>query len=182
MKKILIFILLIGFSITVSAQEKPIRIGLKIGVPNIIGVNLEYVTPLFDGKFAPTADFSKISFTIDNVTMDYSYFEIGTNYYFTKQGQGLYGHASYGRINVKGTYDDDTHGVGKSELPLSLVNLKLGAKLGKAFYFRAELGYGLVLSGIEKVTVTYASYTEDVDLPSVIGGGPIVNLGFGFSF
>ena len=187
MKKIFIFIFIIALSISATAQEKPFRIGLKVGVPNIIGLNIEYVTPLLDGKLAATLDYSKFSFTAEGVEIDYSYFEIGTNYYFKKKGRGLYGHISYGKITVTGTYTDVNLGTGSAKMPFSMMNFKLGAKLGKGFYFRTELGYGIVFSGMDKVDVKYTdpagfTTTEEVTVPSLVSGGPIVNIGIGIAF
>lgn len=47
----------IFLSLNASAQEKPIRIGVKIGYPNALGGNLEYVTPLLGKKLAPSIEF-----------------------------------------------------------------------------------------------------------------------------
>ncbi len=56
------------------AQEKPLRIGLKFGVPNLAGLNVEYVTPLLDSKLAAAVDFSIISVETDNVGVSFFLF------------------------------------------------------------------------------------------------------------
>ena len=52
MKKSLIFLCLFTISTFAFSQEKPFRVGLKFGIPNIAGLNLEYVTPALDEKLA----------------------------------------------------------------------------------------------------------------------------------
>ncbi len=179
MKKLLIA-LSICFAFAAQAQEKPIRVGIKIGVPNIVGLNAEYVTPALGGKLAPTVDFSYFSLTSGDAKVSFSYFELGGNYYFMKQGKGLYGHLSYGNIAFKGEYTDPTLGQGEGKATISLVNIKLGAKLGNTFYFRPELGFAAGSGG--KVTVDYPGESVEEDVPSFLGGGLVANIGFGFAF
>ncbi|MDA0194567.1 MAG: hypothetical protein O2951_05885 [Bacteroidetes bacterium] len=123
------------------------RIGLKLGVPNIVGLNFEYATPALNNKLAAALDFSFIPITIADVDLKFTYFELGANYYFVKEGKGPYGHFSYGRIGFDGTYTDDTYGEGTAKVGFSLLNFKLGAKFGNGFYFRPEIGYATLLGG-----------------------------------
>ncbi len=180
MKKLLIIAFVMCFAFAGQAQEKPFRIGIKFGVPNVVGLNTEYVTPILGGKLAPTADFSYFSLSAGEAKVSFSYFEVGSNYYFMNQGKGLYGHLSYGNIGFKGTYDDPQYGEGEGKANVSLVNLKLGAKLGNTVYFRPELGYAVGSGG--KVRVEYDGQTEEEDIPGFLSGGLVVNLGFGFAF
>lgn len=106
MKKLLILSAALFMAYAGQAQEKPFRIGIKFGVPNIVGLNAEYVTPILGGKLAPTADFSYFSLSASGAKVSFSYFELGGNYYLMNQGKGLYGHLSYGNIAFKGSYDD----------------------------------------------------------------------------
>jgi hypothetical protein len=50
MRKVLLSTILsiaiFAMSMNASAQERPYRIGLKLGIPQIVGLNLEYVTPI----------------------------------------------------------------------------------------------------------------------------------------
>lgn len=178
-KLIMICFVMAIFVTTASAQEKPIRIGLKFGVPNIAGLNAEYVTPK---QFAPTLDFSYFSLSIGGADASFSYIELGSNYYFKPEGKGFYGHLSYGRLGLKASYDDATAGKGEGKIGLNLVNLKIGAKLGNAFYFRPEIGYGLLLGGA-KYDVEYPDgTTEEKTAPGALAGGFIGNLGFGVAF
>ena len=188
MKKSIIFLLAIFLFSGISfAQEKPIRIGLKFGVPNLVGLNLEYVTPLLDSKLAPTLDLSSISISSGDAKINFSYLELGGNYYFVNQGKGLYGHFSFGRIGFKATYSDPVLGEGEGKIGLNLLNFKLGAKLGNGFYFRPEIGFG-ALAGSSVVSVKYTDpstniiVTEEEEIPGFLGGGVVFNLGFGVAF
>ena len=188
MKKSFIFCFAIVLSITSAfAQEKPIRIGLKFGIPNIAGLNLEYVTPALNAKLAPTLDFSYFSLSPGDVKYSFSYFELGSNYYFIKEGKSLYGHLSFGRIGFKGTYTDPFYGKGEGNLGIKLLNVKLGIKLGNAFYFRPEIGYGILI-GETTVKVEYTDpatnnkVTQKENVPGTLDGGVVFNLGFGVAF
>lgn len=149
-----------------SEKVRPLRIGVKIGFPNIVGGNVEYVTPLFNNRLAANVEYSNIDFGFlsefisDDVEEDsdsqdpdvkFSYFEGGLNYYLFKPGKGLYIGASYSSFNFDATiydYESEMDGdMGSYEGPadidynLNSFNVKLGAKLGGLFYFRPEIGY-----------------------------------------
>jgi hypothetical protein len=188
MKKVIISCLCVLFlQASVSAQENPFRIGLKFGVPNIAGLNLEYVTPLLDNKLAAALDYSSISIKAEGNEFSFSYIELGGNYYFMNEGKGLYGNLSFGRVGFKGTYEDAILGNGKAELAFNLINLKLGGKFGNAFYFRPEVGYGILTGGSE-IEVEYTdpltneTVKEKEELPGFLAGGAVINIGFGISF
>ena len=192
--------LLIGLvfcSVLISSAQppvpvKPIRIGVKAGVPNILSLNLEYVTPAFDYHLALSGDFMTLSQTIDNVDIDFTNYEVGINYYLAKCCKGIYGGISYFSFNGEGTYQDveyDGNVVdeGTGDIDFTTINVKIGAKLGNTLYFRAEVGYGF--GDIpETITVRNSdntlSTTEDIpDIPGISGSGlPVLNIGFGISF
>ena len=119
-------------SLSSYSQNKPYRVGATIGIPNLVGLNLEYVTPALDNKLAATIDYSTIKLNNQDLDLDYSYsyFELGGNYYFGQKSKGLYGHLSYGRIAFKGEYSDPLYGSGEGKVTLNMVNLMLGAKWG----------------------------------------------------
>lgn len=186
-KSVTLYLFIVLFASTALAQEKPFRIGLKFGVPNIVGFNAEYVTPLLVNRLAVTGDFSYFSLSSGDVKFSFSYMELGGNYYLIKEGKGLYGHLSYGRIGFKGTYTDPQFGEGEGTLGINLLNLKLGAKLGNLFYFRPEIGYASLIGG-NTVEVSYTDpvtneqFTEKETVPGVLSGGVLFNIGFGFAF
>lgn len=177
LKKILTFLIFLGFTVIGTAQEtapdgffqkdepkvRSIRIGAKIGYPNLLGGNLEYVTPLLNKKLSVNVDYSTVksdwfmpaneqdeSEDSENPNFSFNYLEGGLNYYFFRTGSGLYGGISYGLTKVQGTIYNvhsndennyDMTGTGTIDFSHNSMNLKLGAKLGGLFYFRPEVGY-----------------------------------------
>ena len=195
-------ILILLFSTITFAQEKkeinPIRIGLKIGTPNILGGNLEFVTPILNNRIALFMDYSGFTIKEDESKIALKYFEAGTNIYFKNTGKGLYSSLSFGKLNLDGNYTDaetinGTLYDGKAEgsISVSTLNAKLGAKLGHKFYFRIEAGYGfgdipqqIEITGTE--TGTGTTKTDYVEVPSDIPGlnekGYLLfNMGLGIS-
>jgi hypothetical protein len=159
MKKSSLICMLLISSLTFSQTDesnsvddniKSLRIGLKLGVPNGIGGNLEYVTPLFGQRLALYGDYSGLSADIDDVDTSLNYFEIGTNIYFTAdKGSGFYASLSYGSLSIDGSYSEAETidgqpftGEAEGDFDVSSFNAKLGFKVGRGFYFRTELGYG----------------------------------------
>ncbi|MEM9829607.1 MAG: hypothetical protein AAF944_03165 [Bacteroidota bacterium] len=189
-----------------SKPENPVRIGVKFGFPNIVGLHLEYATPLLGGRIAPTVDFSIIPINVNedsdfaygngDFEFRYSYLEVGANIYFFKPGRGLYANVSYGRTSLRYDFldyydevEDIGGGVGKLDIAFNALNLKLGAKLGNSFYFRPEIGVAIV--GVQEnisYTIVYPDGTTEIetldeDLPEFfIGLMPMFNLGFGVAF
>jgi len=185
----------IMFSTIVTSQEKPFRIGLKIGFPNIVGGNIEYVTPLLGNKLAVSIDYSSIN--VDNILDpdegEFSYFQAGLNYYFFKEGKGLYGSLSYSVLDAEVTLNDiesdidfDKIGTASASLSNSSMNIKLGAKLGSGFYFRPEIGYSFTsLDDYVDVVARFpdgTSENQQEEIPSELTQGLLFNIGFGFAF
>ena len=199
-KTFFLFTLLLIYSINLLAQEdnttiksiKPLRLGVKIGIPNIITANVEYVTPLLNNRIAITADYMSLSKTIDETNINYDNFEIGTNIYFNKKGKGIYAGISYFSFDGEGTFTEvefnsNTIEDGTGTIKFNTVNLKLGAKLGRTFYFRIEVGYALGdIPEFILVTSNSSSLTSLEEIPDIPGitesGLPLFNFGFGFSF
>lgn len=187
-------------------KVRPIRLGLKIGFPNLVGGNLEYVTPLFGDKLAVNLDYSSVksdwfmsedeeSDMTETTELNFSYLEGGINYYLFKAGKGLYAGASYGTMKFEGqtsVYKDEKDGTGSIDFSHATLNVKLGAKLGGLFYFRPEIGYSF--SSLPKTidyqvnyedgsteTETY-DFSEEVASADILFKGLIANIGFGFAF
>lgn len=195
-----------------KTKLRPIRIGAKLGFPNLIGGNVEYVTPLLNHKLAVFIDYSKLSSDFlndlveenapeagDTDEYDFSYFEGGLNYYFFKPGYGLYGGVSYGAISIGGTLqnvesnnDPNKTGTGTIDFTNNSFNVKLGAKLGGLFYFRPEVGYSFnALPNSVPVEVNFPNGTsesqiEEFDSESspqnLLFKGFMINIGIGFAF
>ncbi|APG59064.1 hypothetical protein LPB144_00975 [Christiangramia salexigens] len=174
------------------SQEKPIRVGVKLGFPNIVGANSEYVLPVAGNKLAPTLDFStlKLDRFIDPDQASFRYLGGGLNYYFFKEGKGPYGHLGYGSFKFDlVTMEDEFEGrTATSSIDDSFNSLmmKVGAKWGKGFYFRPEVG--LALSGIpDSLDKRYvfrdgSSATEKVELGTEMPKAWLFNIGFGVAF
>lgn len=203
MKKIVLLIAIIITSF-LSAQEnqksneelRPYRVGLKIGVPSVVSLDLEYVTPLWDSRIAPFVSFSPIGFKVDDVKLNYTAFEIGSNIYFSKRGdgRGFYGALSYQHISAKlkqQNYEANDgrlfEGTTTSKISFDGLNTKVGVKVGRTMYFRAELGYsfGKIPKEIEKEGTFNglpATDNENIEEDINTGGLPIFNIGFGYAF
>jgi hypothetical protein len=193
LKIISLFIFILLITTQLNAQEKPFRIGVKVGFPNILTGNVELVTPLANERLAFMVDYSKFSFSAEGVDLDYSYFEGGINYYLRREGHGPYIGVSYTNMSLDLAYDDIESdyttgliGVASANIGVNTLNLKLGAKWGGLIYFRPEIGYSFTaLPNTVEVEVDFQNQPMEiqvVDVPSVITGGIIVNIGFGFSF
>lgn len=182
-------------------KVRPFRVGVKLGFPNVIGGNLEYVTPLLGKKLAVNADYSMINSDWllkpedmgegSQQKLDYSYLDIGLNYYFFKPGKGLYGGISYSSIKAEATMPD-SESVEYIKESHGSFNVKLGAKLGGLFYFRPEIGYSFkpLPKKYDVLTVYNDGTTEtrtddwsDAEGPAdIIFNGLIANIGIGFAF
>lgn len=194
-----------------NIKISPIRIGVKMGFPNLIGGNVEYVTPLLNHKLAVFLDYSKLNSGLleealaiesgsgEDDQIDFSYLEGGLQYYFFKPGRGLYAGISYGSINIDATLNDvasnedlNKMGTGKIDLNNNSFNIKLGAKLGGLFYFRPEVGYSftaLPKSVPMKVVFEDGSreqqtehLIDDESPQNLLLKGFMINIGFGFAF
>ncbi len=184
-----------------SFKIRPFRIGVKIGFPNLIGGNLEYVTPLLGEKLALNADYSMLKsdwlLTSEDMEEDsqdeinYTYLDLGLNYYFFKPGKGLYAGISYSTIKAESTVEN-MESVKYIEEKHNSFNVKLGAKLGGLFYFRPEVGYSFdPLPKKYDVLTIYNDGTQEIrtDDWSELEGpadllfqGLMANVGFGFAF
>lgn len=187
---------------TLELNVKRVAVGVKLGMPNIIGGSLEFILPVMDNHFAPYADLSGLDIDPDTETsVGLSYSEFGLNYYLNTKGKGLYFSAGLGNLTTDITFSNQNvsngegisvnDGVGTIQQKISTTNLKLGVKAGKRVYFRFELGYGLgnIPSDV-KITATSVSqgFKEEIsepfpDLPGVSSGGVVIgNVGFGMAF
>lgn len=176
------------------ALGKPFRFGAKIGVPNVVSINAEIITPLFGNRFGVMGDFSDFSLSIEGVSLDFSYWELAGNMYIFSKGRGPYIGFSYMNMKADLGYDDlssldKTLSGGTASAPISLksFSLKLGAKLGGLFYFRPEIGYLFTtLQNELEITVDFPAHsfseTQIEEIPSALTGSFIFNIGFGFAF
>lgn len=193
--KITCIVMTVFMSCVVAAQEHPFRIGVKIGYPNIVGGNIEYVTPLFKKRLAPSIEYSSVNAdeALDPDKAKFTYFQAGLNYYFFKEGKGLYGSLSYGILNAKLTINDiesesdpDKTGSANATISNNSLNIKIGTKWGRGVYFRPEIGYSF--TPIDKEVLVEVKFpdgsteTQNETLPSILTQGLLFNMGFGMSF
>ncbi len=181
-------------NIETKEDINPLRIGIKAGIPSFFTINIEYVTPLLDNRVAFAVDYFPLKINLLDIDGRFNNFEIGSNIYLKNTGKGLYGGISYYMFDAKATnltdyeFDNGSFGAGETSLKFNTFNLKIGAKLGKAFYFRIEAGYGFgnIPETIEITSLDgNGSITENIsEVFSYIGkaGVPIFNFGIGYSF
>ena len=188
MKKKIVFILAgLLFSTNLFSQDKPYRLGPIIGLPNLVGLNFEYVTTALNNKLAATIDFSTIKLNDSELDYNYSYFELGGNYYFRNKSKGLYGQVSYGRIGFTGNYNNADFGAGEGRVSLNMINLMIGAKWGNSFYLRPEIGFANFFNEAS-VRVEYTepetslTFTVEEEIPNFLKSGLIYNLSIGVAF
>jgi len=206
MKKIFLILSLIStayvsaqdISITDSiSQSKTISIGVKIGAPNILSLNGEFVLPILNNHIAPFIDYGSFSLDIENTQADLKYLEYGLNIYFGNKGKGLYVGAGSGKLTNEFTFNDLTFedngvslkGSATTSLDINALNLKLGFKSGGLIYFRIEAGYGIgTIPDRLNFTATSGGITETFseEIPAIPGigsnGFAIGNIGLGVSF
>jgi hypothetical protein len=206
MKKIFLILSLISTAY-VSAQDssitdgalksKTISIGVKVGAPNILSLNGEFVLPILNNHIAPFIDYGSFSLDIENTQADLKYLEYGLNIYFGNKGKGLYVGAGSGKLTNEFTFNDLTFedngvslkGSATTSLDINALNLKLGFKSGGLIYFRIEAGYGIgTIPDRLNFTATSGGITETFseEIPAIIGigsnGFAIGNIGLGVSF
>lgn len=173
---------------------RPLRLGLKFGLPNIATINLEYLTPLFDNRVAVYGDYMQFEKGFTEGLLDFRTFAIGTNIYFNNKGKGFYGglgytnlHAGFGYENYFDEYDFNESKDGYANVKMNTFNVKLGFKVGRTVYFRTEIGYafGSLPKTVEINSVDYviSEYGELPDIPLVFDSGVLLfNIGFGVGF
>lgn len=187
-------------------KVKRISVGIKLGIPNVAGISFEGITPLLGNRIAPFVDFSSFPVNTIETDIDLKYSEFGSNFYFGKEGKGVYVGVGFGTLKPEITFKDQefenngNRGTGTAVVSpeIKTTNLKLGVKTGGRIFFRLELGYGIgtIPTTVElNGTYTYTDSdgniqtdtgTETEDFPAIPGvstnGVLVGNFGFGVSF
>ncbi|MDT0690254.1 hypothetical protein RM549_10695 [Salegentibacter sp. F188] len=200
MKNYLLFLIAFTACFSGFSQERPMRIGIKLGLPNIVGLNAEYVTPWLDGRLAPNVDLSIFPVTesmFDDREGTISYVQAGFNYYLLAPGKGLYTNLSYGYLKGKGTAENVTaesptatgeylEGKGYFDESSHSINIKLGGKFGNKFYFRPEIGCAFndlpEKYGTEVRFQDGSSEVQYESIPEIFTKGILFNIGVGIAF
>ena len=179
-----------------SAKVRHINLGIKLGIPNLIGGSAEIVLPVLGNRIAPYFDYSGFSIDTDEISTSFSYLEYGSNLYFNQKGNGFFISLGQGKFNTELAFNALDFGNFIillepifTDFNFNTTNIKLGLKSGGAFYFRFELGFGLAnIPDSVDFIATYGGITKSFseELPPIPGistsGILIGNIGFGFSF
>ena len=184
---------------------KRFSFGIKMGLPNILGLTTEAVLPIFKNRVSPYFDFSSFKLNPDKTSIDLNYTDFGVNIYVNSKGNGLYASLGSGNLSslilfqgIELTDENGNKGLGNAQLKenINTFNVKLGIKSNSKIFFRLEVGYGigkipnnLDLTGIfsyEKDGMLYTSNGSSIEsFPTVPGVGKkgiiMGNFGFGIS-
>ena len=179
-----------------SIKVKHINLGVKLGIPNLIGGSAEIILPILGNRIGPYFDYSGFSIDTDEIGTSFSYLEYGANLYFNQKGNGFFLSLGQGKFNTKLAFNALDFGnllvlpePITTDFNFNTTNIKLGIKSGGTFYFRFELGFGLAdIPDSVDFIATYGGITKSFseELPPIPGistsGVLIGNIGFGFSF
>ena len=184
---------------------KRFSFGIKMGLPNILGLTTEAVLPIFKNRVSPYFDYSSFKLNPDKTSIDLNYTDFGVNIYVNSKGNGLYASLGSGNLSslilfqgIELTDENGNKGLGNAQLKenINTFNIKLGIKSNSKIFFRLEVGYGigrvpnnLNLLGsfvYEKDGMIYNSNGSSIEsFPTVPGLGKngiiIGNFGFGIS-
>ena len=184
---------------------KRFSFGIKMGLPNILGLTTEAVLPIFKNRVSPYFDYSSFKLNPDKTSIDLNYTDFGANIYVNSKGNGLYASLGSGNLSslilfqeIELTDENGNKGIGNAQLKenINTFNVKLGIKSNSKIFFRLEVGYGigkipnnLDLTGsfsYEKDGMLYTSNGSSIEsFPTVPGLGKkgiiIGNFGFGIS-
>ena len=179
-----------------SIKVKYINLGVKLGIPNLIGGSAEIILPILGNRIGPYFDYSGFSIDTDEIGTSFSYLEYGANLYFNQKGNGFFLSLGQGKFNTELAFNALDFGnllvlpePITTDFNFNTTNIKLGIKSGGTFYFRFELGFGLAdIPDSVDFIATYGGITKSFseELPPIPGistsGILIGNIGFGFSF
>ena len=179
-----------------SIKVKHINLGVKLGIPNLIGGSAEIVLPILGNRIGPYFDYSGFSIDTDEIGTSFSYLEYGANLYFNQKGNGFFLSLGQGKFNTELAFNALDFGnllvlpePITTDFNFNTTNIKLGIKSGGTFYFKFELGFGLAdIPDSVDFIATYGGITKSFseELPPIPGistsGILIGNIGFGFSF
>ncbi len=184
---------------------KRFSFGIKMGIPNILGLTTEAILPIFKNRVSPYFDYSSFKLNPEKTSIDLNYIDYGVNIYINDKGSGFY--ASLGSGNLSSliffdetelTDENGNKGIGSAQLKenINTFNIKFGIKSNSKIFFRLEVGYGigkipnnLSLTGsfnYEKDGTSYISNgSSSESFPTIPGIGKkgiiIGNFGFGIS-
>ncbi len=139
------------------------RLGLRLLVPNALGLHGEVVLPVLNNRISIVGDYSWLPFGFlvesfldedqdisDEIDASYQYLSAGINFYFRKKyARGWYVGASYLKNIVKSDVSTPTYS-GDGQIDIDAAALRLGLNTGrKTFMFGFEVGAGIPFSNLE---------------------------------
>ena len=178
-------------------QVKHFNLGVKLGIPNLIGGSAEIVLPVFGNRIAPFFDYSGFNLDTDELETEFAYLEYGATIYFNQKGNGFFIGLGKAQFNTDLTFYDLNFSEGQqattadvsTAFNFNTTNLKLGIKTGGTIYFRFEVGYGFGdIPDTIDFTATADGITESFSeelppIPGLSSGGILIGtVGFGVSF
>ncbi|NOZ75797.1 MAG: hypothetical protein GXO90_10595 [FCB group bacterium] len=178
--------------------NKPLRMELKVGSPNLVGGSVEYLLPDVGIKgLAPYLDVSAFTLSLDETTdMGYTYWSVGSRYYLDDLigKKGYFVGAGLGRFTITLTdnewynYDFTQSGTAEGSVGVTMFQIKLGKRffLGP-FTLGLETGYSMgKMDDVIKIDVKYPDGTTDSDeedtsdIPISSGAMGAISIGIAF--
>ena len=184
---------------------KRFSFGIKMGIPNILGLTTEAILPIFKNRVSPYFDYSSFKLNPEKTSIDLNYIDYGVNIYINDKGSGFYASLGSGNLSsliffdeIELTDENGNKGIGSAQLKenINTFNIKFGIKSNSKIFFRLEVGYGigkipnnLNLTGsfgYEKNGTSYISNgSSNESFPTIPGIGKkgiiMGNFGFGIS-
>jgi len=184
---------------------KRFSFGIKMGIPNILGLTTEAILPIFKNRVSPYFDYSSFKLNPEKTSIDLNYIDYGVNIYINDKGSGFYASLGSGNLSsliffdeIELTDENGNKGIGSAQLKenINTFNIKFGIKSNSKIFFRLEVGYGiggipnnLSLTGsfnYEKDGTSYISNGSSTEsfptIPGIGSNGIIMgNFGFGIS-
>ena len=157
---------------------KRFSFGIKMGIPNILGLTTEAILPIFKNRVSPYFDYSSFKLNPDKTSIDLNYTDFGVNIYINSKGNGLYASLGSGNLNsliffeeIELTDENGNKGIGSSQIEknINTFNIKFGIKSNSKVFFRLEVGYGI--GNIPNNLNMTGSFSYEKDGISIISNG-----------
>ena len=157
---------------------KRFSFGIKMGIPNILGLTTEAILPIFKNRVSPYFDYSSFKLNPDKTSIDLNYTDYGINIYINTKGNGLYASLGSGSLSsliffeeIELTDENGNKGIGSAQIKknINTFNIKFGIKSNSKVFFRLEVGYGI--GNIPNNLNLTGSFSYEEDGISIISNG-----------
>ena len=127
---------------------KRFSFGIKMGIPNILGLTTEAILPIFKNRVSPYFDYSSFKLNPDKTSIDLNYTDYGVNIYINSKGNGLYASLGSGSLSsliffeeIELTDENGNKGIGSAQIKknINTFNIKFGIKSNSKVFFRLEV-------------------------------------------